>query len=487
MSGRCGSDGEAGIRAGVRRRSPWPWSSSPGTRHGCDWRRCSGDRPYRPAPGCCPWPSWWRQERSPGCSRSGRRARWWAPPARWHTGTRALGSAATARRPRRRRPSRPRSTASSRSCARARIRPRSLQGAATDPEPASAVLRPAATAAALGDGVPAALEAEAARRPEVARDLRRVAGAWALAEQHGVPLADLLAGVHADLRWRLAYAGRVGAALAGPRATAAVLTATARARHPPGRAGGRRAAAGAAFGRPGPGARGDRRRTGRGRGGVDPRRAPVGGAAMNQPLAALALAAAMLLGSGRPGSGRLRGTIAGPVAGDDARGDHGRAREMVLGGLAVGLLAWAITGSPPVAVVAGAGGCGLPVVLHRLGRRPARADDAVELASAWAGMAVCLEAGLPVAVGGGCRGGSRSTAPPVSRCGGSPACSNSEQIPRRPGASRRTTLRPPPSPAPRPVRPPPAPPSPVPHAPRAAGCARRSATSPRRGRSVPVC
>ncbi len=100
-----------------------------------------------------------------------------------------------------------------------------LQGAATDPEPASAVLLPAATAAALGDGVPAALEAEAARRPELARDLRRVAGAWALAERHGVPLADLLAAVHADLRWRLAYAGRVGAALAGPRATAAVLTA----------------------------------------------------------------------------------------------------------------------------------------------------------------------------------------------------------------------------------------------------------------------
>ena len=118
---------------------------------------------------------------------------------------------------------------------------------------------------------------------------------------------------------------------------------------------------------------------------------------MNQPLAALALAAALLLVSGRSGSGRLRGTIAGPAAGVDARGERGRVREMVLGGLAVGLLAWAITGSPPVAVVAAAGGCGLPVVLHRLGRRPARADDAVELAAAWAGMAVCLEAGLPVA------------------------------------------------------------------------------------------
>ena len=70
---------------------------------------------------------------------------------------------------------------------------------------------------------------------------------------------------------------------------------------------------------------------------------------MNEPLAALALAAALLLVSGRPGSGRLRGTIAGPAGGADARGDHGRVREMVLGGLAVGLLAWAITGSPPVA------------------------------------------------------------------------------------------------------------------------------------------
>jgi tight adherence protein B len=99
-----------------------------------------------------------------------------------------------------------------------------LRGVAADAEPARAVLGPAATAAALGEGVGAAIAAEAARRPEVDRPLRQVAAAWALAEQHGVSLADLLTGVHADLRWRLAYAGRVGAALAGPRATAAVLT-----------------------------------------------------------------------------------------------------------------------------------------------------------------------------------------------------------------------------------------------------------------------
>jgi tight adherence protein B len=99
-----------------------------------------------------------------------------------------------------------------------------LRGAAADAEPARTVLRPAAAAAELGHGVAAALTDEGVRRPEVARTLRQIAGAWTLADRHGVPLADLLAGVHADLRWRLAYAGRVDAALAGPRATAAVLT-----------------------------------------------------------------------------------------------------------------------------------------------------------------------------------------------------------------------------------------------------------------------
>jgi tight adherence protein B len=99
-----------------------------------------------------------------------------------------------------------------------------LKGAVVDAEPAQAVLRPAAAAAELGHGVAATLIIEAARRPEIAPALRHVAGAWTLAERHGVPLADLLATVHGDLRWRLAYTGRIGAALAGPRATAAVLT-----------------------------------------------------------------------------------------------------------------------------------------------------------------------------------------------------------------------------------------------------------------------
>ncbi len=100
-----------------------------------------------------------------------------------------------------------------------------LAGAAADGPVARAVLAPAATAAALGDAVPAALTAEAGRHPAVADDLRRVARAWALAERHGVPPANLLSGVLDDLAWRIGHAGRVRAQLAGPRATAAVLTA----------------------------------------------------------------------------------------------------------------------------------------------------------------------------------------------------------------------------------------------------------------------
>jgi tight adherence protein B len=100
-----------------------------------------------------------------------------------------------------------------------------LAGVRADGPVARAVLGSAATAAALGDGVPAALEAEAVRCPEVARHLRRLGAAWALADRHGIPLAELLAGVHADMRWRVAHVGRVRAQLAGPRATAAVLTA----------------------------------------------------------------------------------------------------------------------------------------------------------------------------------------------------------------------------------------------------------------------
>jgi tight adherence protein B len=100
-----------------------------------------------------------------------------------------------------------------------------LAGVQADGPHARAVLGPAATAAALGDGVPAALAAQAECHPGVAGDVERVARAWALAERHGVPPVDLLATVVADMRWRMAHGRGVRAQLAGPRATAAVLTA----------------------------------------------------------------------------------------------------------------------------------------------------------------------------------------------------------------------------------------------------------------------
>lgn len=99
-----------------------------------------------------------------------------------------------------------------------------LAGAEDDGPRARAVLGPAATAARLGDDVPPAL-VRAGSHPAVVRDVRRIAAAWALADRHGVPLAELLGGVLTDLRWRSGFANRLRAELAGPRATATVLTA----------------------------------------------------------------------------------------------------------------------------------------------------------------------------------------------------------------------------------------------------------------------
>ncbi|MEQ3550987.1 type II secretion system protein [Pseudonocardia nematodicida] len=105
-----------------------------------------------------------------------------------------------------------------------------LAGTVHDGPLARALLEPAATAVHTGEPVPEALRRAGARRVRagadpVARDLNRVAAAWELADRHGAPLADLLAGVLDDLRWRLGHGARVRAQLAGPRATASVLTA----------------------------------------------------------------------------------------------------------------------------------------------------------------------------------------------------------------------------------------------------------------------
>ncbi|WP_328289730.1 type II secretion system F family protein [Nocardia aurantiaca] len=67
--------------------------------------------------------------------------------------------------------------------------------------------------------------AEGLRRPGsvVAEELARVAGAWRVAERHGLALAELLAAARLDLLGRKRFRDRTAAALAGARATAAVL------------------------------------------------------------------------------------------------------------------------------------------------------------------------------------------------------------------------------------------------------------------------
>ncbi|QCQ93492.1 type II secretion system F family protein [Rhodococcus sp. SGAir0479] len=57
----------------------------------------------------------------------------------------------------------------------------------------------------------------------VADDLQRIANAWAVAESHGLALADLLQAARSDLLGRNRFRTRTDASLAGARATAAVL------------------------------------------------------------------------------------------------------------------------------------------------------------------------------------------------------------------------------------------------------------------------
>lgn len=78
-----------------------------------------------------------------------------------------------------------------------------------------------AAVARLGGDIPAALRSAA---PVHLRAwMERVAGAWALADRHGIALADLLDAVRCDTEHRVRFAADLHARLAGPRATAAVL------------------------------------------------------------------------------------------------------------------------------------------------------------------------------------------------------------------------------------------------------------------------
>jgi tight adherence protein B len=99
-----------------------------------------------------------------------------------------------------------------------------LAGLGADGPLATEILAPAAAAARMGDDVPQALRRAAATRPEISADIDRLAGSWALAERHGIPLAELIAGAQDEIRWGVRFGHTVRSQLAGPRATATVLT-----------------------------------------------------------------------------------------------------------------------------------------------------------------------------------------------------------------------------------------------------------------------
>ena len=121
----------------------------------------------------------------------------------------------------------------------------------------------------------------------------------------------------------------------------------------------------------------------------------------SQPVAVLALAAALLILRGDSGAGRLRNLLPGPrdatATGRPGLTDTGGPVRRVAGCGGLGLLIWALTGIAPAGVLAAAVAFGLPVVLRRFAARPSCADDPSELAAVWGEVAVCLEAGMPVA------------------------------------------------------------------------------------------
>lgn len=99
-------------------------------------------------------------------------------------------------------------------CAAADLAAREARGAAAE------VFAVAAARGRLGGSV-----SDGLRQPDsiVAADLSRIADAWRVADHHGLALAELLSAARADLHARIRYRTRTTAALAGARASAAVL------------------------------------------------------------------------------------------------------------------------------------------------------------------------------------------------------------------------------------------------------------------------
>lgn len=89
---------------------------------------------------------------------------------------------------------------------------------------AATALRAVAAAGRLGGDVHAALaRCATVGDPAMRGSIDRLARAWALAQRHGLPLAEVLDAVRRDLAAHARFEGRLRATLAGPRASAAVL------------------------------------------------------------------------------------------------------------------------------------------------------------------------------------------------------------------------------------------------------------------------
>jgi tight adherence protein B len=98
------------------------------------------------------------------------------------------------------------------------------ESAASDAEPRAArALRALAAAARLDGDLDQALHTSRAANPTTAPVLDQLARAWTLGHRHGLPLAEVLDAVRADLDSRARFARQVLARMAGPRASATIL------------------------------------------------------------------------------------------------------------------------------------------------------------------------------------------------------------------------------------------------------------------------
>lgn len=97
------------------------------------------------------------------------------------------------------------------------------EAAAADAQPPTdATMRAIAAAARLDGDMSRALDT--VRAPALTSALTRVSTAWQLAQRHGLPLADVLDAVRRDLEQRARFARQVLARMAGPKASALVLS-----------------------------------------------------------------------------------------------------------------------------------------------------------------------------------------------------------------------------------------------------------------------